>query len=355
MEICFVLPRYVLHPIGGYKIVFEYANRLSQNRNYKVKILFLNKTALADKKLPVFIKNKLINLFTKCGPNWFKLDKKIERISLTQNNGLKKIKDVDKVVATAATTVKSVYELFPNADKYYLIQDFENWDISTKELYQTYNYPGFVNITVSKWLKDVVKKHSINPTYYVQNPLNVEEYRVKNPIEKRPKHMIGMLYHKASYKGTKYSLSAIKILKKKYPDLKVKMFGAYARPTNLPKWIEYTQNASKEETIDIYNSISVFINGSVKEGFGLTGLEAMACGATLVSTDYLGVKEYAINNKNALLSPVKDVNALVKNASILLQDDKKRITLAYKGVEMAQKYSWKNAYSRMIKILSLNK
>ena len=87
MEICFVLPRYVLHPIGGYKIVYEYANRLSQNPNYKVKILFLNKTALANKKLPVFIKNKLINHFTKCGPNWFKLDKKVERISLTQNNG----------------------------------------------------------------------------------------------------------------------------------------------------------------------------------------------------------------------------------------------------------------------------
>ena len=65
--------------------------------------------------------------------------------------------------------------------------------------------------------------------------------------------MLGKIISAVVLAGT--AAAAGYIAKKKYPDLKVKMFGAYARPTNLPEWIEYTQNASKEETIDIYNSI----------------------------------------------------------------------------------------------------
>lgn len=350
-KICFILPRYVRHPIGGYKMVFEYANRLSLNQKNEVFILFLNNDALAHKKIPKGVKKILIWYFTVSGPNWFLLNKNIKCISLTQKNWNKKLKNLDKVVATAATTVEYAIKLFPSAKKYYLIQDFENWSLSNKQLYSTYDSKGFTNITVSKWLEEVVSKHTSNPTYYVQNPIDTDSYVINNKIENRNKYTVGMLYHQAKFKGTKYSLNAIYMLKKKYPKLKVFMFGAYPRPRDLPNWINYTQNASKEETINIYNSVGIFINGSVKEGFGLTGLEAMACGATLVSTDYLGVREYAINNFNSLLSPIKDSRKLAKNIDFLFQNDKERIMLAKNGYKTAQKFSWNNAYSKFEKIL----
>ena len=40
MKITFCLPSFAEHPIGGFKMVFEYANRLSKN-GHKVNIVFL--------------------------------------------------------------------------------------------------------------------------------------------------------------------------------------------------------------------------------------------------------------------------------------------------------------------------
>jgi glycosyltransferase involved in cell wall biosynthesis len=41
-----------------------------------------------------------------------------------------------------------------------------------------------------------------------------------------------------------------------------------------------------------YKSISVFVNGSYAEGFGLHLIEAMACGRPIISTAYSAVTEY---------------------------------------------------------------
>ena len=45
MKICFILPQTLRKPIGGYKIIYEYANRLV-DEGHKVVILFLNERAL---------------------------------------------------------------------------------------------------------------------------------------------------------------------------------------------------------------------------------------------------------------------------------------------------------------------
>lgn len=67
---------------------------------------------------------------------------------------------------------------------------------------------------------------------------------------------------------------------------------------------------------------------SLEEGFGLPGLEAMACGCALVSTSYKGVLEYAIDSVNALLSPIKDAKSMADNVERLFENEilRKRIT-----------------------------
>ena len=56
----------------------------------------------------------------------------------------------------------------------------------------------------------------------------------------------------------------------------------------------------------------------------------MACGCALVTTNCLGIMEYA-NEDNAMISKPKDVNAMYKNIEKLLNDNKLRIDLAKKG------------------------
>ena len=73
-EIFFVLPQFLNYPIGGYKIVFEYANKLCQD-NFKVKILFLNSNALKKYKIPQWSKKLIMQYRTKKGPKWFNLNR----------------------------------------------------------------------------------------------------------------------------------------------------------------------------------------------------------------------------------------------------------------------------------------
>ncbi len=342
--ICFVLPEASNHPIGGYKIAFEYANRLVE-AGYRVKILFLNENGLKKYPVPKFVKHTFENFRTKREPRWFNLNPNIEKISSTQKNYRKLIEDVDIAIATAVTTAYPIKKIFPHSKKMYLIQDFEDWNVSPKFVYKTYGL-GYTNIVVSRWLKNIVDKYSKSPSIYIQNPINTNKYKVINSIENRDKYSIGMLYHESPIKGCKYTIQAIKKVKEKYPSLNLLMFGAYNPPTNLSSWVTYYKNASSDQTVKIYNSISIFVSGSVKEGFGLTGLESMACGSALVSTDYRGVQEYAVDEKNALLSPIKDSNGLANNIIRLIEDDNLRKNIAYNGEKTAQEFSWKKAYKK---------
>lgn len=351
-KIYFVLPGFSRRPIGGYKIILKYANLLA-SENYKVGIVYLE-----DKRYPKYSwKWLVLKYWTKKGPNWIKLNGSIKTYTI---RNLKKAtietNSEDIAIASSVETVLPTEKLFSNAQKFYFIQDLEDWNVDKEYLFETYN-KHFTNITISRWLKEVVDKHTIGSkkTEYIRNPIDTKAYRVLKPIEKREPFKIGMLYHKAPYKGSKQTLETIMDLKKRYPQLELIMFGTAESPKKLPEWITYHRNATQAETIAIYNNISIFVSGTIKEGFGLTGLEAMACGAALVSTDYLGAKEYAINNVNSLLSPVNDYGALQKNVELLMKDDSLRTSLAERGVQRAQEYSWKRAYDKFKKVIFKSK
>jgi glycosyltransferase involved in cell wall biosynthesis len=350
MDISFVLPGIPLKPVGGVKIVFEYSNRLSK-RGHNITIYFDCKKTFNQYKMPDFIRRFLVKKIIKYIPNWFDLNNDIQKKCIF---GIKDetINKSDVVIATAVTTADGVYNLHKTkGEKAYFIQDFENWDHSKEYVFQTYNY-NMKNIVIAKWIKDIVDKKSDHPSIVIPNGIDFNVFGIDIPIKKRNRYSISMLYHNKSHKGSKYGIEVLKRLKEKHKDLTVKMFGVPSRPKKLPQWINYTQNANEEQLRYIYNNSSIFLSTSVEEGFGLTGAESMACGCALVSTDYKGVNEYAINGRNALISPVKDINSLVKNVEKLFHDDQLRQRIAKKGNQDIQKLSWDKSVNKFEKTLN---
>lgn len=345
MKVSFVLPGFSRKPVGGYKIAFEYANRLVKH-GYDVELIFINNNSLKRQKLPHILRKQLLFCATQYEPTWFKLDKRIKKISYLDSRFSKKIK-TDVAIATAVETAYPTKRICVANKKYYFIQDFEDWNVSKDYLYCTYKL-GFKNIVIAKWLKDIVDKYSLQPSVYIRNPLDITQYRVFNPIENRNKYTIGMLYHSGSYKGSAKTFESLCRLKDRFSELKIIMFGTCDPPKDLPEWVTYYKNASQERTVKIYNNINIFVCGTIKEGFGLTGLEAMACGATLVTTDYEGAKEYAINGINSLTVPVKDWKNLREKVAYLMTNNDVRMKLANKGIETARNFSWKKAYSEFV-------
>lgn len=350
-SICFVTPGYTLHPSGGYKMIYEYANRLSE-RGYTVGILYLNYDRLKNHHVPRLIRKPLCNFLTFTWPKWFRLNKNVKIYSGTKRGYISEIKKVyDIGIATDVHTAVPTVKLFKDRKKAYFIQGYENWDVSDEYVQKTYKL-GMKNIVISEWLKKIVDKYSAEPSVLIKNPIDLDVYKINKPLVSRKLHSIGLLYHTMPHKGLKYSLAAIKKIKQLYPDLEVHAFGVWERPEDFPSYIHYTRNATQEQTVSIYNRVSVWLCATIDEGYGLTGLEAMACGDALVSTAYTGVFEYAKDGYNALLSPVKDVDALVKNVGRVFEDDGLRKKLVQNAQDSVEAFDWNLAVDKFEETLN---
>lgn len=349
MRICFVLPGVARQPVGGYKMAFEYANRLVKE-NHEVLILYLNQDLLKNYSVPLVVKRKIAKILTKIEPKWFDLNKKIKKISNLDLDYKEKLGKLDVCIATSAEkTVEEVNKNLIAKTKLYLIQDYENWNISDKELIATYKL-GFKNIVVAKWLKQIVDQYSPTGSVLIPNAIDTSIYTETVPIQNRDNHTIALLYHESPHKGLKNAFKVLDKLKQKYPDLKVIMFGKFPKP-ELPNWITYYKGASQKKTVEIYNSVKVFLCSTIEEGFGLTGIEAMACGACLVSTDYRGVREYAVNNYNSLLSPVGDIDAQVENVIRIFENKELQKNISSNGIQHVNKFKWSEAMKKLNKTI----
>lgn len=156
---------------------------------------------------------------------------------------------------------------------------------------------------------------------YIPNGINHGIFRLTHPIESRSKR-VAMMFSLAEWKGGRDGVKALELAKKEMPDVQAALFGTCRKPKWLPRWIEYYQDPSLEVLVyKIYNGSSVYLSPSWTEGFPLPPAEAMACGCAIVATDSGGIREYAEHGKTALLSPLKDPEALAQNLLRVLEDD----------------------------------
>ncbi len=96
----------------------------------------------------------------------------------------------------------------------------------------------------------------------------------------------------------KNTLRLIELFQRAFPDetdvrLRVKVTSRCELPECGDPRIEILRTYLRPEALaDWYRSLTVFVNTSYSEGFGLHLLEAMACGRAIVSTNYSGVTAY---------------------------------------------------------------
>lgn len=337
MKVSFVINEPVQNATGGYKMVYMYANSLVE-KGHKVTIYYLCRDGelFTRYKAPFDFKFLVASCVAKIGPKWFKLDKKVVRKAIKDVND-NALDDADIIIATAVNTAIPVNSLsLKKGKKAYFIQDFENWEYDDEYVYNTYSL-GMTNIVVAKWLKKIVDQHSVSESILLPNGIDTNIFFDK--VKKRKRHSIVFQYRKMTYKGAKYALEAIRELEKIYSDLYVAVISTDDRPLDLPSSCEFFQCISPLQVAEINNVSEVFMCTSVEEGYGLPGLEAMACGCAVCSSSYKGVYEYAVNGVNALLSPVKDVKSIVANITSIFEDDILKEKLKKNGISTANSKS----------------
>lgn len=356
-SITFLMPPFQYSPVGGFKIVFEYANELS-NEGYDVHIVYADKTKY--KHLPLFLYLKLylkhilfkLKFISRSAKIWFPLNERITEHNVFSLD-YRFVPKTDIYICTSVDTAPYL-EKYPidNNQKFYFIQDYENWGRTDQEVRNTYHYK-MNKIVISKWLLNIVTNEEAEKCTLVPNGFNLKEFYLTIPIKEKCKYSVSMLYHWADRKGCPYAFKALDIVKRNVPQLQVYLFGTPEKPMNLPDWYHYCQTPSKEEHLRINNECAIYIAASIDEGWGLTIGEAMLCGQAVACTDNKGFREMATHNVNALLSPVKDVITLANNIQILINNDNLRFQLAYNGIKTMKNYSLDESYMKFKSALNL--
>ncbi|MFZ4792499.1 MAG: glycosyltransferase family 4 protein [Blastocatellia bacterium] len=356
MRITFILPMFLESPSGGFRIVYEYANRLQQ-RGHRVTLVHprslfssSDQHSMVGARLVDRLKSRLweprlrLRHWRHAGlVPWFSLDRGIE-VRLTPDLDERWIPDGDIIVATAFQTAGAVSGYGERKGRgHYLIQSFEDWMGEAEEVRATWRLP-LRKIVVSRWLERIaIELGEKDRTRYIPLGIDCGHFRVTRPIETREVARIGMLAHPLPIKGTRDGMAALRIIRREFPEVEAILFGTEPRDlisSDWPEWIKYVRLPSAAGLVDIYNSCRIFLHPSRLEGWGLPAAEAMACGCALVAAHNDGVDEFAVDGENSLLAPVGSPDGLASHLRYLLHNEGRRIEIARTGQRQIQQFDW---------------
>jgi len=112
------------------------------------------------------------------------------------------------------------------------------------------------------------------------------------------------------------------------------------------------KNLSQPELGGRYAAARVFAVGSWFEGFCQPGLESLACGTALVTTDNGGCREYAIDGETALVVEPRDAPAMAAAIRKLLDDDALSERLVANGLDLvARDFDWEQRTDEFATVL----
>jgi 1,4-alpha-glucan branching enzyme len=107
---------------------------------------------------------------------------------------------------------------------------------------------------------------------------------------------------------------------------------------NRIKWV--LKPVTQKTLSKLYNMADIYIQPSFYESFGITILEAMACGKVVVASDCGGIPEIVFNGYNGLLTTPGDIEGLVRDILKILNDTGFKRKMEKNSIEFSKKYSW---------------
>jgi glycosyltransferase involved in cell wall biosynthesis len=119
-------------------------------------------------------------------------------------------------------------------------------------------------------------------------------------------------------------------------------------PPDPTAYDEFHPNPPQDRLAWLYSSVDVYLCPSWDEGLGMPSMEAMACGAALVTYDNGGSRDYARDGETALVAPRRDVAALAAALTRMLDDPRLRGRLAAAGSHHVRTaFDWDRAAARL--------
>ena len=107
----------------------------------------------------------------------------------------------------------------------------------------------------------------------------------------------------------------------------------------------------ESKKIDLYQKSWVFINPSIKEGWGLTVIEANACGTPAIAYDVEGLRDSIKDHHNGLLVEKMDYHLLSKKIVELVENQNLRMQLSQNAISWSEQFNWDASTTTFLSVL----
>ena len=336
MRITFLCPH--VRIAGGVRAILTYADRLA-GRGHRVTVL-----------VPAHGRLRALGRRLRgVRPDWLaNFRARIEWVTRWSSEWLP---PGEVVVATAWQSAPIVAAAPPQAGrKFYLVQHYESlYHGSATTVDATYRLP-LQTIVISTWLRDVLRERFGRDAEVLVTPVDRALFHPLAVDAGTTRPRVLMLHHDYAWKGVADGLDAVARVRKTVPSLHLVGFGVKP-PREAGGYDEFHENPAQDRLATLYSGVDIYLCPSWDEGLGMPPMEAMACGAALVTYDNGGCRDYARDGETALVARRRDVEDLAVKLERVARDDALRRALAAAGQKLVTTaFDWDRAVERMEKI-----
>ncbi len=214
-------------------------------------------------------------------------------------------------------------------------------------------------ITVSPSTKDDIRKHTLTEVdpHIVYGGVDTSTYL---PGTKDKSPTVAYIGRLKGYKSVHILIHAFAEVLKSVPDAKLIIAGDGEEKNKLEKIAEkiritpavtFTGRLNEEEKIALYQSAWVCVQPSFFEGWGITAIEANACGTPVIASRVEGLKDSVQDKKTGLLVPYGDIKAFSVAITQLLIDTELREKLSKQAIKWAKQFDWDTSAEKALKIM----
>ena len=294
--------------------------------------------------------------------NWF-LSKVNLNLSFDRHKILSNALDTyasyfDIIIATYFETAFSVNRMdSKKCIKFYYIQHFESVfftdEYNKKRVQETYFLP-FKWITNSSWVNARLIELTGKQGNVVIPGVDTSVYYPRRVNKDKDNKVIVSLGKSASVKGLEYLFKALNKLATQVRGIKLVLYGIEPDlKKDSPVLTEYIVSPSNDQLADLYSMADVVVTPSLYESSPLPPLEAMACGAPVVTTIF-GTEDYCIDGENSIVVPPGHPNSLTNAIYRILTDSELANKLKNNGLRKSKELSWDKTAEYFEKFLRKN-
>jgi D-inositol-3-phosphate glycosyltransferase len=111
-----------------------------------------------------------------------------------------------------------------------------------------------------------------------------------------------------------------------------------ARDYNIEASVTFAGRKNRDQLKFYYNAADVFITTPWYEPFGITPLEAMACGTPVIGSNVGGIKYSVAEGETGLLVPAEDPEALAEKIAQLVNDEEELKRMSRNSIKRVNTY-----------------